>query len=135
MPFFFFLLIFIIKNDFFCVCACVMGKYTILFWQVWRHYVLTFHFTRVPECGDKAIWPPVTPIRHFYCIECFMSSRKHIFLYSFLPSKIILSFQTKISKHHERKWSLNKKRFYFSTLRVYIFFLFINQKEQDSKIS
>lgn len=55
---------------------------------------------------------------------------EHIFLYSFLPFKITLSFQTKINKNHERKWSLNKKRFYFSTLRVYIYIFLLIRKSK-----
>lgn len=72
-----------------------MGKNTILSQWVWRHDMLTFHFAGVSECGEKVIWPCVTPIRHFYWIKCLMPNRKCIFLYSLVPFKRMMSILTK----------------------------------------
>lgn len=46
------------------------------------------------RCGQSCL-TCVTPIRYLYCIKCLMSTRKYSFLYSFVPFKRMMTFQTK----------------------------------------
>lgn len=113
-----------------CVCVCVTGKKcnSFLVGLETLHVDLSFH--RSTWLWGQSHLASCDTNYTILLYKCLMSTRKNIFLYSFVPFKRMISFlKTRRNKHCEMKWSLSKKILFLPPQCIF-FFSFLIEKNK-----